>query len=237
MFKKPFCSTNYLQEVMDMGMDNKFKPSNKKIREQAWFWPTVYGSIAILMIAAIFIISGLGGDDKGTNPDGVANNDNPDNSFIPVSRDNETMKYPIKEEKLPNAQIMQKFYDLNATPEQQQNALLVFNQTFKTSDGISISVNSEPFEVVAAMSGEVKEVKEDPFTGNLITIEHGNGFETIYSSVNDILVKAGDNVAQGEQIATSMENESNPNAGIHLYFKVKKDGVLINPESLLLFEN
>ena len=220
-----------------MGMDNKFKPSNKKIQDKAWFWPTVYGSIAILMIAAIFVISGLVNDDNGTNPDSVANGDNPDTSFIPVSRDNETLKYPFKEDKLANVQIMQKFYDVNATPEQQQNALLVFNQTFVTSEGISISVNAEPFEVVAAMSGEVKEVKEDPFTGNRITIVHSNGFETIYSSVNDILVKEGDTVAQGEQIATSMENESNPNAGIHLHFKVKKDGVLINPESLLGFNN
>ena len=220
-----------------MGMDNKFKPSNKKIQDKAWFWPTVYGSIAILMIAAIFVISGLVNDDNGTNPDSVANSDNPDTSFIPVSRDNETLKYPFKEDKLANVQIMQKFYDVNATPEQQQNALLVFNQTFVTSEGISISVNAEPFEVVAAMSGEVKEVKEDPFTGNRITIVHSNGFETIYSSVNDILVKEGDTVAQGEQIATSMENESNPNAGIHLHFKVKKDGQLINPESLLGFNN
>lgn len=219
-----------------MGMDNKLKPSNKKIQEKAWFWPTVYGSIAILMIAAIVIITGLGGDDNGANPEDVANSGNPDNSFIPVSRDNETMKYPIKEDKVANAQIMQDFYDVNATPEQQQNALLVFNQTYVTSEGISISVNAEPFEVVAAMSGEVKEVKEDPFTGNRITIEHSNGFETIYSSVNDILVKEGDNVAQGEQIATSMENESNPNAGIHLHFKVVKDGKLINPRSLLAFD-
>ncbi len=219
-----------------MGMDNKFKPSNKRIQEKAWFWPTVYGSIAVLMIAAIFIISGLVNNDgdTGPNPEDVANN-NPDNSFIPVSRENETMKYPIKEEKVGNAQIMQEFYDVNASNEQQQKALLVFKQTFTTSEGVSIAVNAEPFEVVAAMSGEVKEVKMDPFTGNRITIEHINGYETVYSSVNDILVKEGDTVAQGEQIATSMENESNPNAGIHLHFKVKKDGQLINPRTLLAF--
>ncbi len=217
-----------------MGMDNKFKPSNKKIQEKAWFWPTVYGSIAVLMIAAIFIFTGLGGNDDPNSED-VANNGNPDSEFIPVSRENETMKYPIKEEKVKSAQIMQEFYDVNAAPELQQKALLVFNQTFTTSEGISISVNSEPFEVVAAMSGEVKEVRMDPFTGNSITIEHSGGFETVYISVQDILVKEGDSVAQGEQIATSMENESNPTAGNHLHFKVKKDGQLINPKTLLAF--
>ncbi len=221
----------------DMGMDNKFKPSNKKIQEKAWFWPTVYGSIAILMIAAIFIFSGLNGnEDKGNpNPKEVAKN--PDTSLVPVSRDNETMKYPIKEGKVAKAIIKQEFYDFNAATEMQQKALLVFNQTFKSSDGISIGVNDEPFEVLTAMSGKVKEVKMDPFTGNRITIEHSNGYETVYSSVKDILVKEGDNVAQGEQIGTSMENESNPNAGIHLHFQVKKEGQWINPRTLLAFEN
>ena len=217
-----------------MGMDNKFKPSNKKIQQQAWFWPTVYGGIAIIMIAAIFIFSGLTDNGKD-NPEKVANNNDPDNSAIPVSVEKETMKYPIKEEKVAGAQIMQEFYDVNAAPELQQKALLVFNQTYTTSEGISISVNSEPFEVLAAMSGKVKEVKNDPFTGNRITIEHSDGYETVYSSVVDILVKEGDKVSQGDQIATSMENESNPNAGIHLHFKVKKDGQLINPRTLLAF--
>ena len=85
------------------------------------------------------------------------------------------------------------------------------------------------------MSGTVKEIKMDTFTGNKVTIEHANGYTTVYSSVADILVEEGDQVAQGEQIATTIENEWNPSAGIHLHFQVMKDGAFVNPKTLLSF--
>lgn len=220
-----------------MGVENKFKPSKKKWQQESWFWPAIYGAMALLIIAAIYSYTQLSDDAQSidsTSSDFVKNNDGGD-ALIPVNQSQETMKYPMKEELLDKAVVVQEFYDINASKELQQNALLVFNQTFTTSNGISISVDNQPFPVVAAMSGEVKEVLMDPFTGNKITILHSDGYETIYSSVDDVLVKAGDVVKQGEQIAITIENESNPQAGVHLHFQVKKDGVFINPKSLLAF--
>ena len=218
-----------------MGVENKYKPSNKKIQQKVWFWPLVYGGIAIFMIAALYTFSELNSDKKGNQTDDVAFVGDKDQSVIPVSQVSETMKYPLKEEKVATATIVQEFYDINAAADLQQNALLVFNQTFTTSEGIAISVQSEPFEVLSAMSGEVTEVLMDPFLGNRIIIKHNDGLETIYSSINDVLVKTGDIVEQGTQIATAGENESNPNAGVHLFFKVKKNGELMNPKLLLAF--
>ncbi|RKJ53665.1 M23 family metallopeptidase, partial [Butyricicoccus sp. 1XD8-22] len=119
--------------------------------------------------------------------------------------------------------------------ETREKALLVFNQTFSTSSGVSLSMNSEPFEVRAAMSGEVTEVKLDAFTGNQIIITHPNGMETRYSSVTDILVKEGDEVIQGQPLATTTDNEWNPTAGVHLHFQVLQDGEHINPRDFLSF--
>ena len=96
-------------------------------------------------------------------------------------------------------------------------------------------MNGEPFEIVAAMSGKVEEVNLDPFEGDEIIISHSNGMQTKYRSVSGILVKVGDEVEQGQALATAAENEWNPTAGIHLQFEVFEDGVLINPESLLAF--
>lgn len=223
---------------MYLGENKNYNPSKKKWKQQPWFWPAIYGSIALVMIAGIFTYNEfILQSDETDSTDQVAINDEltDDEELIPVSRQPETMKYPLKEDKLGNAQIVQEFYDVNATAEMQQNALLVFNQIFQTSEGISIVVGTDSFEVLAAMTGEVKEVKLDPFIGNRIVIAHAGGYETIYQSVGDILVKEGDIVMQGEQIGTSMENESNPMAGNHLHFKVRKDGQLINPRSLLAF--
>lgn len=219
-----------------MGVENKFKPSKQKLQQKIWFWPAVYSALAVLLIFAVVGYNFLTQPDNSAKaPDQEATNSGDGGTTVPVNAQGETMKYPLKEELVSEAQVLQEFYDMSASPEVQQNALLVFQQTYTTSQGISISVKGEPFEVLAAMSGEVESVKEDPFTGNKITLVHPNGYSTIYNSVGEILVKEGDQVTQGEPLATTIENESNPNAGVHLHFQVKKDGSFINPKSLLSF--
>jgi stage II sporulation protein Q len=156
-------------------------------------------------------------------------------SILPTATKLETLNYPFKEELLNDVAILHEFYDVTADEATRENALLVFNQVFTTSTGVTIAINSEPFEVVAAMSGEVTKVKMDVFTGNQITITHPNGMETRYNSVADIVVKEGDKVTQGEPIAKSQQNEWNEAAGIHLHFEVLEDGVLVNPRKFLAF--
>ncbi|CAM5606365.1 Stage II sporulation protein OS=Lysinibacillus sphaericus OX=1421 GN=LS41612_19960 PE=4 SV=1 [Lysinibacillus sphaericus] len=112
---------------------------------------------------------------------------------------------------------------------------MVFNQTFTTSSGISLSMNGEEFEVVAALTGKVLEVKLDAFTGNKIVLEHANGVQTHYSSVKDIAVKEGDEVAQGQALGKATDNEWNQAAGVHMHFEVLENGKYVNPKKFLGF--
>lgn len=220
-----------------MREEKKLKPSQTSVQQKVWFWPAVYTSIAVIMISIIAGYSVFTSKDPETAGD-VANLTVPgakEGTAIPTNATTESMKYPFKEALVNDVQVLQDFYDIKADAKSQENALLVFNQIFTTSQGLSLSIKGEAFEVLAALSGEIKEIKTDVFTGSEITIAHANGYTTKYSSVADILVKEGDVVAQGEQIATTIQNESNPNAGIHLHFQVLKDGGLINPKDLLAF--
>ena len=211
----------------------KQKPS-QKMMERPWFWPVVYSSIALMIVGVIFsynVLYNSQQDQVALEEQPVANQQN----IVPTATKLETLKFPFKEEYLNEVAILHEFYDVTADEATRENALLVFNQVFTTSTGVTIAINSEPFEVLAAMSGEVTKVKMDVFTGNQITITHPNGMETRYSSVADILVKEGDKVTQGEPIAKSQENDWNPTAGIHLHFEVLEDGVLVNPRKFLAF--
>lgn len=211
----------------------KASPNKNSWQKKPWFWPSVYAAIAVVLIGLIFSYNALIGDDEkevvqqGTPAD--------DSTVIETNARTETLKYPFNEEALDNLEVLQDYYDVTADAETREKALLVFNQTFSTSSGVSLSVNNEPFEVLAAMSGEVTEVKLDEFTGNEIVITHPNGMETRYSSVTDILVKQGDAVVQGQPLATTTENEWNPTAGIHLHFEVLEDGEHVNPRNYLAF--
>ena len=211
----------------------KQKPS-QKMTERPWFWPVVYSSIALMIVGVIFSFNALYNsqqDQVALEEQPVANQQN----IVPTATKLETLKFPFKEEYLNEVAILHEFYDVTDEEATRENALLVFNQVFTTSTGVTIAINSEPFEVLAAMSGEVTKVKMDVFTGNQITITHPNGMETRYSSVADILVKEGDKVTQGDPIAKSQENDWNPTAGIHLHFEVLEDGVLVNPRKFLAF--
>lgn len=215
--------------------NNKQNKTSQKTnwQQKPWFWPTIYGGIAVVLIGLIFTYSALTREDENETVNEPTVQD--ESPVIETNARTETLKYPFDESQLENVKVLQDFYDMNADAKTRENALLVFDQTFSTSSGLSISINNEPFEVLAAKSGEVKEVKLDSFTGNKIIIAHPNGMETHYSSVYDILVKEGDLVEQGQPIATTIENEWNPTAGIHLHFEVLEDGKHVNPRNYLNF--
>ncbi|TQR21180.1 M23 family metallopeptidase [Psychrobacillus vulpis] len=212
------------------------KPSQKnKNPKKPWFWPLIYAGFSVAFIGMIwgynvYVDTDTAGESKWTD----AGKD-PDKVTIETNAQAESMKYPFKETLLDSMEIVQHFYDMEADEATREKSLLVFDQTYKASTGVSLSMNGEPFEVVAAMSGKVEEVNLDPFMGDEIVLSHVDGMQTKYRSVTGILVKAGDQVDQGQALGTATENEYNPTAGVHLQFEVLKEGVLVNPESLLAF--
>lgn len=67
--------------------------------------------------------------------------------------------------------------------------------------------------------------------GNLIIIDHGNGYRTYYAHLNKILVRTGESVGQGQHIG-SVGNTGN-STGPHLHFEIRYTNVLRNPFGFL----
>ena len=67
--------------------------------------------------------------------------------------------------------------------------------------------------------------------GNLVVIDHRNGYETRYAHLQAFYVSAGQSVAKGTQIA-AMGSTGN-STGPHLHFEVRYKGVRKNPELYL----
>src|SRR5690606_23643520 len=85
-------------------------------------------------------------------------------------------------------------------------------------------------DVLAALSGTVSEVKEDPLLGNVVVLTHDNGVTTYYASLGEVGVKAQDEVKQGDVIGTAGENIFGQNNGVHVHFEIRKDEKVFNPE-------
>ncbi len=68
-------------------------------------------------------------------------------------------------------------------------------------------------------------------SGNVIVLEHGHGFSTIYAHNKINIVKVGQVVKRGDIIA--YVGSTGNSTGPHLHYEVWKEGKHINPKNFL----
>ena len=83
----------------------------------------------------------------------------------------------------------------------------------------------------AAMSGRVARVGYNHILGNYVILNHHSGFRTLYAHMHVVRVRAGANVATGERIGDV--GSTGLSTGPHLHFEVHRNGVRVNPRTLL----
>ena len=86
-------------------------------------------------------------------------------------------------------------------------------------------------KVVAANDGTVIKAAYSGSYGNMVMIDHGGGIVTLYAHNSKLLVKAGDKVTRGQQIAVS--GATGRVTGPHLHFEVRVNGQYQNPRNYL----
>jgi murein DD-endopeptidase MepM/ murein hydrolase activator NlpD len=67
--------------------------------------------------------------------------------------------------------------------------------------------------------------------GNMVLIDHGNGFVTAYAHNSENLVSPGTRVAAGEVIA--LVGATGNATGPHVHFEVRRSGRTVNPRPYL----
>jgi murein DD-endopeptidase MepM/ murein hydrolase activator NlpD len=86
-------------------------------------------------------------------------------------------------------------------------------------------------KVKATADGKVVTAGWDDFYGNVVMIDHGNGYVTYYGHNLKVLVKVGDTVHRGDMIALS--GSSGRSSAPHLHYEIKKNGMAIDPKDFL----
>ncbi len=82
-------------------------------------------------------------------------------------------------------------------------------------------------EIVAAADGVVVWAGKRSSYGQMVEIDHGNGFMTRYAHAESIQVKLGQKVTAGEKIAVM--GKTGRATSEHLHFEVLKNGHKVNP--------
>ncbi len=79
----------------------------------------------------------------------------------------------------------------------------------------------------AAAGGKVVRSGFESLYGNLVVIDHGNGYRTLYAHLSERLVAGGDIVQRGDEIGKV--GKTGRTTGPHLHYEVHVNGLPVNP--------
>src|SRR4249919_411085 len=85
--------------------------------------------------------------------------------------------------------------------------------------------------VLAAAGGVVSFAGVKSGFGNVVEIDHGNGYTTLYGHNSRLIVRAGDIVRAGQQLAKA--GSTGRSTGPHVHFEVHVNGRPVNPRPFL----
>lgn len=206
------------------------KPSLQRLFRKRWVFPAIYLTCAALIVAgALWFQNKHDGktkkDEYEYSQSGTSQHNEP---AVPVNEAVEKFTMPVLDAN--SVEIKTPFYDDNASKEEQEAALVFYDNTYYPNHGIDIiRKDGKTFDVTASLSGTVTKAEKDPILGNVVEIDHENGVVTVYQSLADMKVKAGDTVEQGQVIGKAGQSQFNQEAGIHAHFEIRKDGKPVNP--------
>lgn len=119
------------------------------------------------------------------------------------------------------------YYSKDDDDTKQESSLIYYENTYMPSTGI-IYNSDKSFEVVAALDGEVKNIKTDALLGTVVEISHNSNLTTIYYSLKNVNLKVGEYVSSGTKIGNSSENKLIQSPS--LLFEVYYQGKSMDPE-------
>ena len=113
--------------------------------------------------------------------------------------------------------------------QQTETEQLTEGETAADTDNAPLCIfsSSDGTMAVAAGTGTVSQVTEDPVFGYRVVIDHGNGYQSIYLNQGEPKVKEGDSVSRGATLfVLSADNAT-------LGYQIMKDDIYVNPMDMI----
>ena len=96
--------------------------------------------------------------------------------------------------------------------------------------GLDIAVPADSY-IRAAGAAIVVDVGQDAVYGRFVTLDHGDGYRTLYAHASETLVEPGQRVRRNEVIALS--GSTGRSTAPHLHFEILLNGEAVDPLSMV----
>ncbi|ASA24524.1 M23 family metallopeptidase [Paenibacillus donghaensis] len=234
---------NHDESLKNKQGDSGAKPSSwNRIFSKRWVFPAVYTAAAAIILTLVWVYQDAGTKPLNTDTAAVAPQNGTANEAagaqtgpdaLEVVASAESLVWPVANPA--EVEVVKPYYDENGTEDNHVAAMVQYNDKFIPNVGIDIArEDNKPFDVKAALSGEVTRVEQDAtIFGTVVEITHQGNLKTVYQSLGEVKVKQGDVVKQGDTLAAAGRSEIEKNLGNHVHFEVYEDGEVVNPTDLL----
>lgn len=202
----------------------------KRLFSKKWFFPAVYLAAAALILSLVWWYQGA--QDRGVTNPNTGLEQELDQETVPASQQAQNMSLPFSEDS--EAVETMGYYDETGSKKAQEAALIQYDNTYWPHSGINYArKDGKAFDVLVTLDGKVTRVEEHPLNGHQVEVEHSDGLVTVYQSLDQVRVKVGQSLSQGDVIGKAGRNKFEKEAGIHLHYEVRKNGESVNPASYL----
>ena len=194
----------------------------KRVKFRYW-----YVLVAIFVLIPLITLTMLVSSDlksEELTPDYVS--DEIINDSLPVINETTKVINPYIDQ---SVTIGKKYYDYKGEAKDQENSILVHDNTYIQNTGIDY-VSENKFEVVSILDGIVVTVRDDQTLGKIIEVKHKDNIISSYQSLSEVSVKEGDEVKQGTIIGKSGTSNIQKDMGSHLHFELTINSQTVDPE-------
>lgn len=212
--------------------------------KKKWFYPALYLGLAAIILATIMIVQNVNNtteEQPNSELQGEAGGQPwlEDGEAIPVSADRSQLGWPVA--RGIDVQMIMGFYV--ASQEQPAAAqegnvaapnIVKYANGYYPHNGVDLArADGESFDVVAAQAGKVVRAEQDVLAGYVVEIQHTDQLKTVYQSLQNLLVKEGDEIQAGALLGQAGSNLFEKELGNHLHFEVMQDDTFANAEEIL----
>ncbi|RXT04363.1 M23 family metallopeptidase [Ammoniphilus sp. CFH 90114] len=221
----------------------------KAFFSKKWTFPAIYMGAAALILALIMwyqdtrdysldqkdLMPEISMGQENTEPAPIAMTPDAEDA-VPVNAHEQGMGWPVAEGT--EFDVVMNFYDEAAEDDVKAAALIQYEDSYWPHTGIDLATKEgQTFDVTAALPGKVTKAEKDPMVGFLVELEHADGLTTVYQSLEDLQVAAGDEVEQGAMLGKAGRNVFEKDLGVHLHFEVRENGTPVSPDKYLTQES